>query len=107
MKEIVAETKTVEALEASGWLVRKVVYTGRRGSPDRWCLKMGTWVLIEFKAVGEKPTAQQQREHDRLRGHGQRVYIIDNVPAGLALVEQLNAEVEGEQARRRRLLASA
>lgn len=85
MREIVIEEKVVEFAEASGWLARKCVYAGRRGSPDRWFFKAGRLLLVEFKKPGERPDAQQAREHERLRNAGFPVHVIDNIEAGCAL----------------------
>ena len=78
-KEIVVETDICDEAEEAGYVVRKVTYAGRRGAPDRWFKRFDTpWILIEFKKKGEKPDGLQQREHDKLRGAGQKVYVIDN-----------------------------
>lgn len=82
-REIVVEQKVCDWAEANGWLVRKCVYAGRRGSPDRWFLKSGRLVLIEFKRPGQHPDAQQVREHDRLKSAGFPVFVVTTVEAGL------------------------
>lgn len=91
MRETVIEEAVVKAFEEAGWLARKCVYAGRRGSPDRWFLKGGRWVLIEFKRPGEAPDAQQWREHERLRAHGQKVHVVQSIDAGITLLDSLNA----------------
>ena len=79
-KEIVTEEDMVEEAEAAGYFVRKVIFAGRRGSPDRWFKRKDTdWILIEFKRKGKGPDGLQQKEHDRLRGAGQPVHVCDNV----------------------------
>lgn len=85
-RETIIEQKVVDHGEATGWLVRKCVYAGRRGSPDRWFMKGGRLVLIEFKRPGERPDAQQQREHDRLRSAGFPVHVVTSVAEGVALL---------------------
>jgi hypothetical protein len=97
VRESVIEEKVTERFESTGWLVRKCVYAGRRGSPDRWFLKSGVWLLVEFKRKGEKPDAQQQREHDRLRGHGQRVHVIDSIDDGYALHAKFEKNLFGAE----------
>lgn len=78
-REIVLENDIVDEAEEAGYYVRKVQYFGRRGAPDRWFKRVDTdWILIEFKKRGEKPDGLQQREHDKLRGAGQRVHVVDN-----------------------------
>lgn len=78
MAESALEKRCVFYAKSTGWLVRKVVYPGRRGAPDRWHLKKGLWVLIEMKDLGERPTEIQLREHARLRAAGALVYVVDN-----------------------------
>jgi hypothetical protein len=94
MRECVVEEKTVELFESTGWLARKCVYAGRRGSPDRWFLKRGKWVLVEFKKPGLMATPQQKREHDRLRAHGQPVYTIESVEGGRWLHAQIEFKMQ-------------
>ena len=43
-------------------------------------------VLVELKATGEKPTAQQVREHNRMRRLGELVYVIDSIEGVIALL---------------------
>ena len=51
-REVVVQEAVVGYFEARGWLCRAVVYAGRRGSPDRWFLRNGEWVPVEFKTRG-------------------------------------------------------
>jgi hypothetical protein len=88
MRETVIEQAVCEHAEKAGWLVRKVVYAGRRGAPDRWFLKDGRLVLIEFKRPGRSLDAHQQREHERLTRAGFTVHVIDSIEAGCALFAQ-------------------
>lgn len=87
-KEIVLEEDGVEAAENAGWLVRKMQFIGRRGCPDRFfwkrrpkpcphCGTAGDLHMIEFKRKGKGPDGKQQREHDKLRGQGWPVHVID------------------------------
>lgn len=85
-REIVIEQKVCDFAEAQGWLVRKMVYAGRRGCPDRFFFRGGKMLMIEFKRPGCKPDAVQEREHARLRAQGFRVHIIDSVGAGCELL---------------------
>lgn len=85
-RETVIENDTVDWAEKNGWLVRKCIYAGRRGSPDRWFLKGGRLVLIEFKRPGHKPDAQQAREHDRLRASGFPVHVVTSVEQAIGLL---------------------
>lgn len=77
------EEDCIEHAKARGWLYRKITYKGRRGAPDRWFLKAGRWVVVEFKSpTGEGRLAVlQRREHERLRKQGQVVHLIDSFKA--------------------------
>lgn len=86
MREIVVEEKVCEFAEKQGWLVRKMVYAGRRGCPDRWFFRGGKIVIIEFKRAGKEPDGLQKREHQKLRDHGIRVHVIDNIADGCSLL---------------------
>jgi len=86
MRERDIERHLVERVKALGGEVRKVVWQGRRGAPDR--LVMLPWVegdltppviWVELKASGVKPEAYQLREHERMRKMGQRVVVIDSI----------------------------
>ena len=91
-REIVIEEAVIEVFEKRGWYQRKVVFAGVKGSPDRWLLRKGMWVLIEFKRPGEHPDGNQARRHRELREHGQEVYVVDNLADGLKLCYAMTEE---------------
>lgn len=72
---------------SKGWKTRRMAYIGRHGCPDSWFFKNGEVVVIEFKDHGKTPALHQEREIDRLRKAGLKVYVIDNVDDGCALFE--------------------
>jgi hypothetical protein len=84
--EDIIESTVCNKAEASGWLVRKVSWPGRRAAMDRVFQKAGRCVWIEFKAPGEEPEPLQAREHKRWRDRGAEVYVIDSVSAGLKVL---------------------
>ena len=55
-----------KARTASGE-VRKVRWIGRRNAPDDLVLLRGRHFYIELKVKGKRPTAAQEREHNRMR----------------------------------------
>jgi hypothetical protein len=58
--------------------------------PDRlFILPGGRMFFCEFKREGQKPTPPQEREHHRLRQHGVSVWVIDNVDAGLRMIDEM------------------
>lgn len=101
------ERYLVKRAKELGGEVRKVVWPGRRGAPDRlvmlppgprteaacyWRVDgpedavrhaiagMGTMLVwAEIKAPGVKPESHQLREHERMRAMGQRVVVIDSI----------------------------
>lgn len=95
MREATIEKYLVKQVKAVGGEVRKVQWIGRNGAPDRivmlpsrraaqtidcaWCNPQGLTVWVELKATGEKPTAAQVREHNRMRLVGQTVLVIDSL----------------------------
>lgn len=79
------EKPVCEFARGNGWLVRKVACIGRRGFPDRFFVKDGRVVLVEFKRPKKTAGVQQAREHNRLRKHGIEVYVIDDPEAGYAI----------------------
>jgi len=61
-----------------GWSV-KLVPLHIAGLPDRICLfKPGRVHFVELKAPGEKTTALQDIQINKIRNLGCKVYIIDN-----------------------------
>jgi len=85
------ENTAVEEAEADGWLVRKVKYIGRDAAPDRWFLKDGRWVIIEFKDYGEPLKPQQALEAKRLKAHGAEVYAIDTIEDFRRVIQAKNS----------------
>lgn len=72
--------------EAAGWIVRKVRWIGRRNCMDRFFLKDGRIVLIEMKAPGKAPNANQQREIDLFLAAGAEVHVCDTHLAALRVL---------------------
>lgn len=81
MAESVYESIAVKAAEADGWTVRKLKWLCRRGGPDRFFLKAGRIVLIEFKKPGKGDRASkgnQSSEIQALMDAGAEVHVCDN-----------------------------
>lgn len=80
MRERDIERHLVERVKALGGECRKVQWIGRRGAPDRvvWFAD-GREIWIELKAPGAKPEPHQAREHERMRGMGRRVEVVDSI----------------------------
>lgn len=72
----------------------KFTSPARSAVPDRLFIAPGGRVVFcEFKREGEKPTIPQAREHQRLRVLGMRVYVIDNIDDGKAMVNEMLGDV--------------
>ena len=85
-KEI--EKRVKAYAESKGWLTRKWTSPGHSFVPDQIFIRPdGHVFFIEFKRNGAKPTAGQIREHEKLRGHGCMVLVVDSVAAGKELVD--------------------
>lgn len=69
-----------------GWVVRKLKWVGRRNGMDRFFLKAGRIVLIEFKRPGVTARATQQREIDLFKANGAEVHVVDNPLAALRVL---------------------
>lgn len=71
-----------------GVLAYKFTSPNRAAVPDRLFIAPGGRVwFCEFKRGGQKPTAPQEREHNRLRIQGCTVFVIDNVEDGKMMVD--------------------
>ena len=91
MTEDKVEGYLVERVEATGGLIRKVVFPARRGAPDRLCgWPNGRHGFVETKRPKGKPEAHQEREHDRLRSVGFDVAVIATREAVDEYVERMS-----------------
>jgi hypothetical protein len=96
VRESDIEKYLVAQVKAFGGEVRKVQWIGRHGAPDRLVMlplcgrygRRGTQCTfwVELKAPGKKAEPHQLREHERMRGMGQRVVVIDSLEAVDALL---------------------
>lgn len=82
MRESTIEHAVVEHAKLHGWHYRKLKWIGRRGAPDKFFIKNGVIIFVEFKAPGKRPRGIQAKEIKRLRDHGATVLVIDNIEAG-------------------------
>lgn len=80
MLEKTVEAALVRRVKALGGLCEKFTSPNNRSVPDRIVtLPGGRVVFVEVKAPGKKPTPLQARDHERRRGLGCEVFVIDNV----------------------------
>lgn len=77
MRERDVERQLIKRVKAAGGEVRKLMWIGRRGAPDRLVLLPGRGPLfVELKAPGGRISRLQEVEHRRLRAAGGRVMVI-------------------------------
>lgn len=75
--EKLLERRLKAEVEARGGIALKFTSQFHRGIPDRICLLPGGLVFfVELKTTGEKPTALQSHEMDRLRALGFMVDVV-------------------------------
>lgn len=66
-----------DRVKALGGIYRKVVYQGRKGSPDDWCFfPGGQLVIVECKGRGGKVDKHQAIEHEELGRKGFKVHVV-------------------------------
>ena len=88
LKERDIEAYLVKRVKAAGGEIRKAVWHGHVGAPDRRVMlpdRQPIW--IELKAPGKKPKSHQLREHNRMRRLGELVEVIDSIAAVELLVD--------------------
>jgi Holliday junction resolvase len=87
MRERDVERHLVKAVAAAGGLALKFTSPGRRNVPDRIVVLNGLTHFVELKRPGERPSAAQVREHDRIGDAGGTVWVVDSVESADKLVE--------------------
>lgn len=83
------ERKVCEYAKEKGMLAYKFSSPAHAFIPDRIFIFQGYVFFIEFKRQGNRPTAPQVREHERLRKHGVSVHVIDNAEDGKHLIDTI------------------
>lgn len=81
MREREVEQFFIRRVREAGGLQRKFVSPGHRGVPDRIAVFDGRVSFVELKAPGKTLSADQIREHKKLREAGCRLYVIDSKEA--------------------------
>ena len=90
MLEKDVEKKVNDYAKAKGMLAYKFSSPARAAVPDRlFITEQGTVFFIEFKRPGEQATPAQQREHLKLIGYGVKVFVIDDVTNGKAVIDAM------------------
>lgn len=85
MRERDIERALIKRVKEVGGEVRKVVWQGRRGAPDRLVLlpknrrKARPLVFVELKAPKGKVSRLQALEHEILARYGVRVVVLNSI----------------------------
>lgn len=95
-KEI--EKKVGEYAKKLDCLYYKFTSPNQRAVPDRMIVAPGGAVgFLELKRKGQKPTALQQLEMNRLKDKGCTVHWVDNVSDGKLFIDKLVAKENTQQ----------
>lgn len=89
MREAKIEEAVCAFAESLGWTVRKYVTPGHKGAPDRILRRSGTVFWIEFKGPHGVLSALQDREIERIRRDGFKVFVIDNIDEGKRIIQEM------------------
>lgn len=82
------EKKVCDYAKSLGCLVYKFTSPSRRSVPDRMFIAPGGHVWwVEFKRRGEKPTAGQAIEIEKMKAQGCVVWVCDDVVKGKQIVD--------------------
>lgn len=63
----------------AGWTERKLKWGDRGDAPDRFLIRRGRIILIEFKAEDGSLSKGQKIEFEELRAAGAEVFVVDNL----------------------------
>jgi G:T-mismatch repair DNA endonuclease (very short patch repair protein) len=89
MRESKIEEAVCKYAEGLGWTVRKYVTPGHKGAPDRILRRQGVVFWIEFKSPYGGLSALQEREIQRIKNDGFKVYVIDNIEDGKNAIQEM------------------
>lgn len=83
------EKKVCDYAKDRGILTYKFTSPSRTAVPDRLFIgPRGHMWFVEFKKQGLKPTAPQEREHQRLRQQRVEVWVVDSVESGKLMIDE-------------------
>jgi hypothetical protein len=80
MLEKQVEKYLCDKVKEIGGLCEKFTSPGRRAVPDRLItLPENNISFVELKAPGRKATAAQERDHEKRRALGVKVYVLNSI----------------------------
>ncbi len=80
-----------QAAIGAGAEIRKLKWEGRNGAPDYFILLEGAVYLVECKAPGGRPRAQQMLEFERLYYSGLEVLVLADAAYAQQMVDAMKA----------------
>jgi hypothetical protein len=90
MLEKQIEAKVCDYAKTKNVLAYKFTSPARAAVPDRMFIRPDGHIwFCEFKRSGQKPTAAQEREHNKLRQHKVDVFVIDSVDGGKMMINMM------------------
>lgn len=88
MLEREIEKRVKEYARTKGWLAYKFTSPGHIGVPDGLFISpKGVVLFMEFKQLGKKATAIQERELLRINDHGVVAVLVDSVEMGKGVID--------------------
>lgn len=80
-----------------GWYCRKILGSayGKKGAFDRYYIKQGVVVFIEWKQPGGDASVHQMEEYDELIKHGANAAFHDSLEAAKAWINHFDLDVVG------------
>lgn len=87
------EKRVCDYAKSLGMLCYKFTSPSRRSVPDRMFItKAGVVFFIEFKRLGQKPTAAQMVEIEKIRATGVLVAVVDDIKTGKIVIGEMASE---------------
>jgi hypothetical protein len=77
--EKAVESRSCDIAMANGWFRRKLSSPNDRGIMDRFFIKEGRVVFIEYKRAGKFPTMLQRQVAAEMLDHGAEIWWTDTV----------------------------
>lgn len=76
-EKVIEKKLDIGVKKLGGWTL-KLLPTFVSGLPDRLVLYKGRALFVELKSTGKRARPDQLRIHEKLRGYGFEVFVIDS-----------------------------
>lgn len=94
--ETSVEKRFVRAAKGDGWRVRKAIWDGHAGAPDRVLFKGGVCVFVELKTSDGVLSPLQHKEHAELRKAGLSVFVVWRIDQIAPVIEEMRWLVQAK-----------